>query len=201
MGYSGHAYVVIDTLESLGYVLHGYLEKIEVQDNPFKLSYLGFENEQIIRELSKQTSFALGIGDNSTRVKIAKGVLKFDGEIVKVIHPSAVISQSSGLGIGTFVAGGAVINAFAEVGDFSIVNTGAIVEHECRIGEAVHVAPGAVLLGNVQVGDRSFLGGRSVVKQGVKIGSDVIVGAGAVVVKDIVQPGTYVGNPARKLVK
>jgi len=33
----------------------------------------------------------------------------------------------------------------------------------------------------------------------VKICNDVVIGAGAVVVKDITEPGVYVGNPARKI--
>jgi len=33
----------------------------------------------------------------------------------------------------------------------------------------------------------------------VSICDDVVIGAGAVVTKDITEPGTYVGNPTRKL--
>ena len=35
--------------------------------------------------------------------------------------------------------------------------------------------------------------------QGLTISDDTIVGAGAVVTKDITEPGTYVGVPARKI--
>jgi len=33
----------------------------------------------------------------------------------------------------------------------------------------------------------------------VSICDDVVIGAGAVVTKDILQPGVYAGNPARKI--
>jgi serine acetyltransferase len=33
----------------------------------------------------------------------------------------------------------------------------------------------------------------------VKLCDDVVVGAGAVVARDIVEPGTYVGVPARRV--
>ena len=33
----------------------------------------------------------------------------------------------------------------------------------------------------------------------VKIGNNVVIGAGSVVTKDILKPGVYAGNPARKL--
>ena len=32
-----------------------------------------------------------------------------------------------------------------------------------------------------------------------EIGTNIIIGAGAVVVKDCIDSGTYVGNPARKI--
>jgi len=33
----------------------------------------------------------------------------------------------------------------------------------------------------------------------VTIADDVVIGAGSVVTKDIIEPGSYVGNPARRL--
>jgi acetyltransferase-like isoleucine patch superfamily enzyme len=33
----------------------------------------------------------------------------------------------------------------------------------------------------------------------VKIADDIVVGAGAVVTKDLLEPGIYAGNPARKI--
>jgi len=35
----------------------------------------------------------------------------------------------------------------------------------------------------------------------IKICENVVIGAGAVVTKDIIEPGTYVGNPAKKIKK
>ena len=43
------------------------------------------------------------------------------------------------------------------------------------------------------------IGVGAVVRDFVQIGSNIVVGAGAVVVKDLLEPGTYVGCPARLL--
>jgi len=51
----------------------------------------------------------------------------------------------------------------------------------------------------VSVGKSSWLGIGSVVSNNVNICSGCNVGAGAVVVKDITEPGTYVGVPARRV--
>ena len=50
-----------------------------------------------------------------------------------------------------------------------------------------------------KVGECTELGTGTQIIQGKTIGSNAIIGAGTVVVKDIQEPGTYVGSPARKI--
>ena len=61
------------------------------------------------------------------------------------------------------------------------------------------MAVGAILCGRTVIGNRCMIGAGAVVIDQIKICDDVTVGANAVVVKDITVPGTYVGNPARKI--
>jgi len=51
----------------------------------------------------------------------------------------------------------------------------------------------------VKVGKYTMIGAGATVSNNVSICADCMIGAGAVVVKDIVDSGTYVGVPARKL--
>lgn len=51
---------------------------------------------------------------------------------------------------------------------------------------------------NTQVGNRVSIGSNATILP-VTICDDVVIGAGAVVTRNIVVPGIYVGNPARKL--
>ncbi|MFN9294787.1 MAG: DapH/DapD/GlmU-related protein, partial [Planctomyces sp.] len=46
--------------------------------------------------------------------------------------------------------------------------------------------------------DRVSIGSNATILP-VRICSDVVIGAGSVVTKDILAPGVYAGNPARKL--
>ncbi|MDR6304584.1 acetyltransferase-like isoleucine patch superfamily enzyme [Nitrobacter vulgaris] len=48
------------------------------------------------------------------------------------------------------------------------------------------------------IGDRVSIGSNATILP-IRICDDAIIGAGAVVTKDIVAPGVYAGNPARKL--
>ena len=49
-----------------------------------------------------------------------------------------------------------------------------------------------------KVGDRVSIGSNATILP-VSICDDTVIGAGAVITKDILQPGFYAGNPAKKL--
>ncbi len=197
IGYSGHAYVVIDTLLSLDYNVVGYCEQQEKGLNPFHLNYFGNERDLDILDQLKNKNVFLGLGDNNIRAKAYKYFLENNICCPIATHQRAYISASATVNAGTVLMPGAIVNAMAIVGAAVICNTASIIEHECIIGDYVHMAPGAVLAGNVSIGEGSFVGANAVVKQGIRIGKNVIIGAGAVVTRDIGDGLTVYGNPAR----
>lgn len=199
IGYSGHAYVVLDAAQKSGLQVLGYTEKEERIQNPFELEYLGFEGDENFDGWGKGYEFILGIGDNRIREKVAQLIVGKQEKLQSVIHPSADVGLKVEIGDGTFVASGTMVNSLSKIGKTVIINTGAIVEHECEIGDFSHIAPGAVLAGNVKVGYRSFIGANTVIKEGVRVGNDVIIGAGTVVLKDVADNKKLVGNPAREI--
>jgi sugar O-acyltransferase (sialic acid O-acetyltransferase NeuD family) len=138
------------------------------------------------------------IGDNLARAELI-GWLVDQGHLLEtVVHPNALVAHSVSIGPGTFVSAGAIVIAETRIGAGSIINTGATVDHDCVIGEAVHIAPGVHLCGNVHIGARTLVGVGASIKPGISICSDVVIGAGSVVVRDIRDPGTFTGNPARQ---
>ena len=94
---------------------------------------------------------------------------------------------------------GVVINSSSRIGKGCIINTSSSLDHDNVIENYVHISPGVNMAGTVKVGKGSWIGIGSVVSNNVNICSDCKVGAGAVVVKDITEPGTYVGVPVRKI--
>ncbi len=197
IGYSGHAYVVVDSYLSNGNLLNYYTNLVNVDYNPFNLEYLGCESDPNFKGWEMGLTFILGIGNNYLRYKVGKLILSKSQIIESVIDPKSIISNSAYIGAGVFVSKGVLVNTFAKIGDFVILNTGCIIEHECEISQAVHIAPGAVLAGNVKIGKRTFIGANSVVKQGVEIGDDVIIGAGSVILDNVSSNSKIVGNPGR----
>ena len=197
IGYSGHAFVVAETLIELGFKLDFYTDQRELIQNPYGLKYLGCETDNDFQGWELDVSYALGIGNNRLRGEIAQIVLDHDKSLQKVISYNSSISKTAMIGDGVVVSGGVLVNALAQIDDYAILNTGCIIEHECVINCAAHIGPGAVLAGNVIVGRRTFVGANAVIKQGIKIGDDVVIGAGSVIIKDVPNNSKMVGNPAR----
>lgn len=191
IGYSGHAYVCIEVALLNNIIIDGYCDLINKKENPYKLNFLGEE-----QNMSSEQEVFICIADNMVRKNIFKKLPNLDYNI-NLIHPNSIISNTINMGIQTLVCAGVIINPHVKIGNGCIINTGSIIEHECIIGDFSHIAPGAVLSGNVQIGKGSFIGASSVVKQGVKIGCNVTVGAGAVVINDILDNTKVVGNPAK----
>ncbi|HEX6193716.1 MAG TPA: acetyltransferase [Chitinophagaceae bacterium] len=199
IGYSGHAYVIIDILLSGGRLVTSYCDAEEKSRNPYHLNYLGKESD-VISQLKKFDYF-ICVGHNGIRQKIHLQMADLLGNPINAIHPSAVISSSVSMGEGIMIAANATVNPLAELGRGVICNTGSSIDHECIIGDFAHIAPGAVLCGNVKVGNGSFVGANAVVRQGITIGNNVMIGAGTVVIRDIPDNMTVVGNPQKVLAK
>ncbi|MBL7739721.1 MAG: acetyltransferase [Chitinophagaceae bacterium] len=199
VGYSGHAFVIVDIFLNAGRLVTAYCDSEEKTLNPYHLNYLGKEME-VIDKLKKFDYFAC-VGHNGIREKIHTSLSQLLGNPINAIHPSAVISASVKMGDGIMIAANATLNPLIEIGKGVICNTSSSIDHECIIGDFTHIAPGAVLCGNVKVGRSTFIGANSVIRQGITIGNNVTIGAGTVVIKDIPDNTTVIGNPARKLVK
>lgn len=198
LGYSGHAFVMLDACKKSGINITYYCEREELSFNPYKLKYFGNETS---KDFAWQLldGFVLGIGDNYYRKKAVEKISLNNKKIFKIIHPSAIINEMVTIGEGSLVCSNAVINPLATIGEYCIINTASIVEHECKIESGVHIGPGAVLAGNVRIGSLSFIGANSVIKQGVSIGNNVTIGAGSVVLNDVHDNEVWVGNPAKKI--
>jgi sugar O-acyltransferase (sialic acid O-acetyltransferase NeuD family) len=199
IGYSGHAYVIIDIFLNAGRLVTAYCDAEEKTRNPYHLQYLGRESE-VFNKLKKFDFFAC-IGHNGIRQKVHLQMAELLHNPINAIHPSAVISSSVKMQDGIMIAANATINPLAELGRGVICNTSSSIDHECLIGDFAHIGPGAVLCGNVIVGKGTFVGANAVIRQGITIGNNVMIGAGAVIVKDLPDNVVVVGNPQKVLEK
>lgn len=198
-GYSGHAYVIIESLIDAGYLVKGYFDFQKVSKNPYDLEYLGFEGEVDLKSIIGNDLVFPSVGENLVRKKMISLFDNLGLNQFVAVDPSAKISNTARLNDSTYIGKGVLVNAQATIGRGVILNTGCIIEHDCQIGDRVHIAPGAVLCGNVQIEEDCFIGANSVVRQNVAIKAENVIGAGTVVTADLVEKGIWVGNKMRKL--
>ncbi len=131
---------------------------------------------------------------SSNLAKTLEGV-----KLSRLIHPRAYVSAFSEIAENTFVGAMAVINPQAVIGRFVFINAGCLIDHDCVIGDGTTLGPGVTFPGAVNIGQDCSIGAGVTAKPGVSVTASCIVGAGAVIVRDLEEPGSYVGNPARKL--
>ncbi len=135
-------------------------------------------------------------GDNARRMQQIAGCSL---PMAVLMAPSAHMGVDARVGEGSLVASGAHLGPLSRIGRGVIVNTGAIIEHESEVGDFSHVSVNAVVAGRSRIGCRVMVGAGAVIIDGVSVCDDATVGAGATVVADIVEPGVYVGTPARRV--
>lgn len=195
IGAGGHGKVVADIVLCAGDRVLGFLD-----DNPSGTSFAGFPVLGGTEEFRRwgDARFVIAVGSAAARERLAE---KIDGaRLYTAIHPRAVISAlETQIGEGTVIMANAVVNPGAKIGRHCIVNTAAVVEHDNRIGNFVHISVGAHLAGTVTVGKATWVGVGAAVSNNLSVCGGCMIGAGAVVVRDITEPGTYVGVPAARI--
>lgn len=200
VGGGGHCKSCIDVIEKEGrFHIEGILDA-HLKDQRI-CGYPVLGNDGLIEKyLAGSMSFLVTVGQiksSSIRQEIYTRLKKLQVVLPVVISPDSIVSKHSNIAEGTIVMHHAMVNAGAQVGTNCIINNKSLIEHDVLVSDHVHVSTGAVVNGNCNIGRNVFIGSQSVVNNGISICANVVVGSGSVVIRDITEPGIYVGNPAR----
>lgn len=135
------------------------------------------------------------------------------GRDVVVVEP--VNLYNCVIGNGCFIGPFVEIQRGVKIGDKTKVQSHAFICELVTIGSECFISHGAMFINDVfksggpaggrknlwkstEIGNHVSIGTNATVLP-VKIVDHVVIGAGSVVTKDILEPGIYAGNPARKL--
>ncbi|HEY9363931.1 MAG TPA: acyltransferase [Chitinophagaceae bacterium] len=135
------------------------------------------------------------------------------GEDVKIVQPVNIYGAAIGNAcfIGPFVEiqKTAVIGDRCKIQSHSFICELVTIGNDCFIGHGVMFINDLFDGGGPAMGDKTkwkstFIGnnvsiGSNATILPVSICDNVVIGAGAVVTKNIIEPGTYAGNPAKKI--
>jgi sugar O-acyltransferase (sialic acid O-acetyltransferase NeuD family) len=148
----------------------------------------------------KQLGLVIGVGFPNRISEISEYFINNPNlYFPNIIHPTAFMAKYITMGNGNIITPGAVISTDVHIGSYNIFNWNVTIGHDTFIGECNVFNPGVNISGNIILGSRVLIGTGAQILQGLTICDDTIVGAGAVVTKNITEPGTYVGIPARRI--
>lgn len=137
------------------------------------------------------------------------------GTNVKIVLPANLYGCS--LGDGVFVGPFVEIQKHVTIGARTKIQSHAFICELVDIGEDCFIGHGVVFINDLfseggpaqgnralwratKIGNHVSIGSNATILP-VKIVNDVVIGAGSVVTRDILEPGIYAGNPARRLRK
>lgn len=195
-GFGGHA------REVSNYLTHSAREEVCFFVDPQHL----VENAENLKSIeafeSTKYSLTIAIGNSKTREQIVERLPRnIIFRTIVSVHsncPENLERANVSLGEGAMIAAGVTLTCHLKIGKHALLNTGCSIHHDSVIGDFFSAAPGARVLGNCRLGSSVTLGSNAVCLENITVCSDTVIGAGAVVTKDIIEPGVYVGVPARK---
>ena len=123
----------------------------------------------------------------------------FAGQIPfgRIIHSQSSVDPSCRIGEGVFILPGCVLDQQVVIGENVLINVGSCIAHDSQIGGHTFLSPRVAIAGFTTVGECCNIGINTTIIDNIRVQDRVQTGGGTVVIRDLDQPGLYVGNPAR----
>lgn len=141
--------------------------------------------------------FVCCIGNPKVKKNIVNYLNSKKVKFATLVHPNALISATSEVGIGTLICAGNIITTNVKIGEHVIVNLACTIGHCSQIGNFSTINPGANISGDVVIEEGVLIGTNATILEKKKIGNFSIIGAQTLVNKDVPGNVTAVGVPAK----
>lgn len=100
-GYSGHAYVLLESMFENGMEPAGYFDFKKADKNPYRLDYMGFEKAVDLAALTAGNYVFPAIGDNLVRKNIIELMETCSLPSFVLTDKTAIVSSSANIGHST----------------------------------------------------------------------------------------------------
>jgi sugar O-acyltransferase (sialic acid O-acetyltransferase NeuD family) len=186
IGYGGHSREVMC---QMGEKLPCFVSDEYVNENTLPLSSLDINEYMVMVTISNPL-------DRYNVIKKLPKNIKF----FTFIHDTVLIMDDNvKIGEGSFIGAYSIITTNVSIGKHSILNRSVHIGHDTKIGDYFSGMPGSIVSGNCDLGDQVYMGNNSSIREKLKINSNVTIGLNSGVVKNIIEPGIYVGLPVKKI--
>ena len=203
LGAGTYCAAMIDLAFECGYQVSGIYD-----DNPEKIGsqILGINVvgsiSQILNSDYAGGKFLIAIGNNMVRRKIAEEIRSQKGQTPSLIHPTAVISKFSNIGLGVYIQPHVVVWTCVTIEDDCIISPNVVIAHHSTLRKGCLVSTSSAIGANIEIRQEAFLGMSCNITTGVEyVGENALVGAGTVVIKNIESNTVVAGVPAKVIRK
>ncbi|PWM09917.1 MAG: transferase [Coprobacter fastidiosus] len=202
LGIGHNTPVFIDLAEACGYKVKGLYhynkDKTGQSDHGFKI--IGSFDDLFSKDNLKGLNFLLTMGDNKIRASISEKIIKLEGQIPTLIHPTAIVSRFSNISdIGVYISPFSYIQADSIIGSNTIILSGVNISHTNKIGNCCFIAGGATIGAYTTIEDFVFVGQGALSISGKvpKIGQHSYIGARSLLTHEIPPFSVVAGSPAK----
>lgn len=186
IGYGGHAREV---MSQMGKNLTCFVDDEYLCKNTKPLSEFDPNKYEVM----------IAIADTQKRLEMVKKLPK-ETKFFTWIHPSSLIMDNNvKIGEGSFIGANSILTTNITIGKHVILNRGNQIGHDCEIGNYFSAMPGSIVSGNCNIGNEVYVGTNSSIKEKIKITDSVTIGLNSGVIKNILEPGVYIGTPCKKI--
>lgn len=137
IGAGGHGMVVKETAEAIGY------DKVDFIDDASSVAIGKVSDLANFTDEYKEAF--VGIGNNNLRKALLVKLEQCGYYVPVLIHPTAYVSKSARIEVGTIIEPMAIVNANSKVGKGCIVSVGAVVDHDVHLENYVHINAGSIV--------------------------------------------------------
>ena len=140
------------------------------------------------------------IFDWKERLDIIDLVDKLDLDLITVIHDTVVlgINPKPLIGSGTFIFPFCNISLASTMGRHCIIGSYTLIGHYTTLGNNCCLSPGVSITGKSTLGNNCIIRTKSTVTNRLTVTDNVEIMAFSNVIKDITEPGRYIGSRAKR---
>lgn len=182
----GRADEVLAFLESDDYYRPRQLYGLPVKP----LSYFQVEHHRAL----------LSPGASQGRAQLAEA-MPAETQYATLIYPNVLFldPESTEIGAGSIIYPGCILSGEVRIGRHALILANGVLGHNLSLGDFFTAGVGLNTGGYVQVGPQVQCGMSVSLRDRIRVCEQAQIGMGSVVVRDILEPGIYLGNPARRV--
>ena len=201
IGVGNYTEVIIELAQECGFFIKGLYHYNDTRNGEVILGIpiLSSFDSILSTDEIKGKNFAVAVGDNNKRSKIAKIIREQKGNTPSLIHPLSKKSTSTEIGVGCFIHAYSNLWTKSKIGNDCIISPSALISHHSTIMDNCFITSFSIIGSYSTIGFNTFVGLNSVILPKINIGNNCYIGAKSNVTKSLTDNLTVIGNPAKRI--